>query len=91
MPMPIPESNDGVMDDKNRVGPKQGTTGTEGGVSGKSSSSLEAKVPYAPKEAPGSVAGGGEDVKVLEVVGEGETVGDASGERGDGIGGLEVC
>lgn len=31
----IPESNDGVMDDKNRQGPKKGTTGTEGGVSEK--------------------------------------------------------
>ncbi|KAK4242035.1 hypothetical protein C8A03DRAFT_29778 [Achaetomium macrosporum] len=32
----IPESHDGVMDDKNRPGPKKGTTGTEGGVSEKS-------------------------------------------------------
>lgn len=31
----IPESHDGVMDDKNRAGPKKGTTGTEGGVSEK--------------------------------------------------------
>lgn len=31
----IPESNDGVMDDPNRQLPKQGTTGTEGGVSEK--------------------------------------------------------
>jgi putative Ca2+/H+ antiporter (TMEM165/GDT1 family) len=31
----IPESNDGVMDDPNREPPKQGTTGTEGGVSEK--------------------------------------------------------
>ncbi|GAB1312138.1 GCR1-dependent translation factor 1 [Madurella fahalii] len=31
----IPESNDGVMDDKNRQGPRKGTTGTEGGVSEK--------------------------------------------------------
>lgn len=31
----IPESHDGVMDDKNRPGPKKGTTGTEGGVSEK--------------------------------------------------------
>ena len=90
LPVSIPESNDGVMDDKNRVGPKQGTTGTEGGVSGKSLSSLEAKVPYAPKQAPGSVVGG-EDVKVVEVVGEGEGVGEASGQQGRGIGGLEVC
>ncbi len=31
----IPESNDGVMDDPHRKPPKQGTTGTEGGVSEK--------------------------------------------------------
>ncbi|KAF4510155.1 hypothetical protein G6O67_002068 [Ophiocordyceps sinensis] len=31
----IPESNDGVMFDKNRARPQQGTTGTEGGVSAK--------------------------------------------------------
>ncbi|KAL8409362.1 hypothetical protein RB594_007701 [Gaeumannomyces avenae] len=31
----IPESNDGVMDDKNRAQPKHGTTGTTGGVSEK--------------------------------------------------------
>ena len=32
MPVPIPESNDGVMDDKNRVGPEtRGQPGTEGG------------------------------------------------------------
>lgn len=31
----VPEKHDGVMDDKNRPGPKKGTTGTEGGVSEK--------------------------------------------------------
>ncbi len=31
----VPESNDGVMDDKNRVAPKKGTTGMAGGVSEK--------------------------------------------------------
>ncbi|KAK3336835.1 hypothetical protein B0T19DRAFT_454355 [Cercophora scortea] len=31
----IPETNDGVMDDKNRQQPKEGTTGTGGGVSEK--------------------------------------------------------
>ena len=89
LPVSIPESNDGVMDDKNRVGPKQGTTGTEGGVSGKSLSSLEAKVPHAPKEAPGSVVRG-EDMKVVDVVGEGEGIGEVSEEQGKGVGGLEV-
>ena len=90
MSVPIPESNDGVMDDKNRVGPKQGTTGTEGGVSGKGSSSLEAKVPHAPKEAPES-AGGAKEVKIIDMDAEGNGIGVAAGEQGKGIGGLEVC
>ncbi|KAL2261885.1 hypothetical protein VTK26DRAFT_3091 [Humicola hyalothermophila] len=57
----IPESNDGVMDDKNREGPKKGTTGTEGGVSEKykerklkeeqTGEKVETKPPT-PKEAP---------------------------------------
>lgn len=57
----IPESNDGVMDDPYRAGPKEGTRGTEGGISEKSKekeSSLagigaeEGKKPDPPKEAP---------------------------------------
>jgi Ca2+/H+ antiporter, TMEM165/GDT1 family len=57
----IPESNDGVMDDKNRQQPKLGTTGTSGGVTekdksrkaqeGKTGEKAEKK-PEAPKEAP---------------------------------------
>jgi hypothetical protein len=57
----IPTVNDGVMDDPNRVLPKQGTTGTEGGVSekdkarkaqeGQTGEKLEKK-PDSPKEAP---------------------------------------
>ncbi|KAM0800336.1 hypothetical protein BDR22DRAFT_889695 [Usnea florida] len=31
----IPETNDGVMDDPHRTGPKEGTRGTEGGISEK--------------------------------------------------------
>ena len=57
----IPEKNDGVMDDTNRVAPKKGTTGTEGGVSERTrkDKSLEAqlgegaeKTVEPPKEAP---------------------------------------
>jgi len=57
----IPESNDGVMDDKNRPEPKEGTTGTGGGVTekdkarkakeGKTGEKAENK-PETPKEAP---------------------------------------
>ena len=56
----MPETNDGVMDDPNRSGPKEGTTGTEGGISEKSKDNkknlLEGskveKKPDPPKEAP---------------------------------------
>ncbi|KAL2134199.1 hypothetical protein VTI74DRAFT_764 [Chaetomium olivicolor] len=57
----VPERHDGVMDDKNRPGPKKGTTGTEGGVSEKSKDrQLKEKqtgekvenTPPTPKEAP---------------------------------------
>ncbi|KAI4722860.1 UPF0016-domain-containing protein [Aureobasidium sp. EXF-10727] len=57
----IPEKNDGVMDDVNRVAPKEGTTGTEGGVTernkkekaaqGQTGEKVEKK-PETPKEAP---------------------------------------
>jgi Ca2+/H+ antiporter, TMEM165/GDT1 family len=47
-------SNDGVMDDPNRTGPKDGTRGTEGGMSEKSKEKKigEEKRPDPPKEAP---------------------------------------
>jgi hypothetical protein len=48
----IPISNDGVMDDAGRLGPAEGTRGTEGGVSGKYSSKLSDKKPDPPKESP---------------------------------------
>jgi hypothetical protein len=57
----IPEVNDGVMNDPSRKPPKQGTTGTEGGVSekdkarkakeGQTGEKVEKK-PDSPKEAP---------------------------------------
>ncbi|KAK5998906.1 GCR1-dependent translation factor 1 [Cladobotryum mycophilum] len=57
----IPESNDGIMFDKNRQRPQEGTTGTEGGVSekdkarkaheGKTGEKLVTQ-PEAPKEQP---------------------------------------
>lgn len=57
----IPEKNDGVMDATDRVAPKKGTTGTEGGVSERTKKEKAAdsllgdkveKDPIAPKEAP---------------------------------------
>lgn len=52
--MPLPDSNDGVMDDPNRPGPKEGTRGTEGGVSEKQKEHRLSgeNVPDGPKEAP---------------------------------------
>lgn len=57
----IPETNDGVMDDPYRAGPKEGTRGTEGGISEKNKDkegqlagigAEEGKKPDPPKEAP---------------------------------------
>lgn len=69
----IPLSNDGVMDDAGRLGPAEGTRGTEGGVSGKSTSKLLDKIPDPPKESPPlphelkSVLDDGDDSKFLAV------------------------
>ncbi|OJJ99983.1 hypothetical protein ASPACDRAFT_78895 [Aspergillus aculeatus ATCC 16872] len=51
---PIPYSNDGVMDDPHRTGPKEGTRGTEGGVTEKMRENPfpGEKTPDSPKEAP---------------------------------------
>ena len=54
----LPASNDGVMDDPNRKGPREGTRGTEGGISEKTKDGKEdkkdssEKIPDPPKEAP---------------------------------------
>ena len=56
----IPETNDGVMDDPHRTGPKEGTRGTEGGISEKnkdrkathSDGAKVEKKPDPPKEVP---------------------------------------
>jgi len=54
----IPEKNDGVMDDSARVAPKEGTRGTEGGVSEKSKKAKAEELktggrkPKTPKEPP---------------------------------------
>lgn len=53
----MPETNDGVMDDPHRRGPKEGTRGTEGGISekvkdGKTTGTESEKIPDPPKEQP---------------------------------------
>jgi Ca2+/H+ antiporter, TMEM165/GDT1 family len=49
----MPQFNDGVMDDRNRKSPQEGTRGTEGGVSEKSKDGqIVEKKPEQPKEAP---------------------------------------
>ena len=56
----MPETNDGVMDDPHRTGPKEGTRGTEGGISEKNKDKKEGqtdvgkseKKPDPPKEIP---------------------------------------
>jgi Ca2+/H+ antiporter, TMEM165/GDT1 family len=88
----IPETNDGVMDDKNRPEPKEGTTGTGGGVSEKDKqrkkkeSQTGEKVenkPQTPKEVPPLAHA--EEEKILREK-EGKTTGKAS----EGASGLEV-
>jgi hypothetical protein len=56
---PLPKSNDGIMDDPARELPKEGTRGTEGGISEKSrqrqgnlGEDVPKKTPEEPKEAP---------------------------------------
>ena len=94
----IPEKNDGVMNDENRVRPKKGTTGTEGGVSEKAKERAakpeQEKLPLKPEGAKAVV--GSEEaeqaVKKEEVAGrkEGEAEkpkkkGAAFGEGGYGM------
>ena len=66
----VPTSNDGVMDDRNRSGPKEGTRGTEGGISEKSREKQDnvevEKIPEAPKEAPSLPHGEEERIKPVE-------------------------
>ena len=83
-----PHSNDGVMDDRNRGVPQQGTRGTEGGVSEKQKIPASGeKVPGSPKEAPPLP-----NSEKQKVPGDGYTVGkDSKGYGSDAnLGVLEV-
>ena len=48
----LPDRKDGVMNDPDRLGPKDGTRGTEGGVTEKSRDGTSGKVAAAPEKAP---------------------------------------
>lgn len=90
----IPDSNDGVMDDPHRQVPKEGTRGTEGGVSAKdkvrkAKGEIEesGKTPGSPKEAPAhftehETKTEKPKAKEVQIIDE---------EVGEGLGGLEVC
>lgn len=97
----LPETNDGVMDDPNRTGPKEGTRGTEGGISeknkgrvgqqGDSSGTKSEKKPDPPKEAPPLPHSEQQKIVVQndpEKKGELDSVGKE--EKSKSLGGLEV-
>ncbi|KAL8821087.1 MAG: hypothetical protein Q9223_000812 [Gallowayella weberi] len=101
----LPETNDGVMDDPNRTGPKDGTRGTEGGISEKSRDSKvegdtglakSEKKPDPPKEAPPLPHGEQEKLGQIDNKDSNKKPGDTVPEKDDeskekskGLGGLE--
>ncbi len=98
----IPESNDGVMDDPNRVSPAEGTRGTEGGVTEKDRDrkvqegqigTKTEKKPDPPKEAPPLPHSQGEEMEAKEVMEAGRKAKEVPAEETEktkGVGGLEV-
>ncbi|KAL8992568.1 MAG: hypothetical protein Q9169_006998 [Polycauliona sp. 2 TL-2023] len=102
----LPETNDGVMDDPNRAGPKDGTRGTEGGISEKSRDgkvegdtglTKSEKIPDPPKEAPPLPHGEQEKLGQQDGKEPSKKSGDAVPEKDEdlkdkskGLGGLEV-
>ncbi|MCJ1301146.1 hypothetical protein MMC08_003945 [Hypocenomyce scalaris] len=97
----MPKSNDGVMDDPNRVGPKEGTRGTEGGISEKTRDRIaqegqagynSGKQPDQPKEAPPLPPSEQEKLEPKEGKGKEYTSQDGISEEDDKpkeLGGLE--
>lgn len=93
----IPNSNDGVMDDPHREPPKQGTTGTEGGVTekdkqrkaqeGQTGERVEKK-PGSPKEAPPLPHS--EENQLKGEKSKAKEADDGDEELGEGLSGLEV-
>ena len=96
IPSGTPDTNDGVMDDPNRKGPKEGTRGTEGGISEKSREKEgqlgiigdEGKKPDPPKEAPPLPHSEQEEAGTTEVADANYDDGDKQKEKE--LGGLEV-
>lgn len=98
----MPKSNDGVMDDPNRVGPKDGTRGTEGGISEKNRDRIaqsgqsgykSGKQPDQPKEAPPLPHSEQEKLETKEGKGKDAPSKDGALEEEDKpkeLGGLEV-
>ena len=98
----MPETNDGVMDDPNRTGPKEGTRGTEGGISeknrdrkakqeGDTPGSKPEKKPDPPKEAPPLPHSEQEIVGKSSTKDSGRKSGAEEEEKSKELGGLEVC
>lgn len=93
----IPDTNDGVMNDPNRAGPKLGTTGTSGGVSekdqarkakeGATGEKVENK-PEAPKEAPPLPHS--EQEKIMGKESSTKDRAKADGKSSEDVSGLEV-
>lgn len=96
----LPETNDGVMDDPNRTGPKEGTRGTEGGISeknkgrvgqqGDSSGTKSEKKPDPPKEAPPLPHSEQKIVVENDPEKKGELDSVVKEEKSKSLGGLEV-
>jgi hypothetical protein len=94
----MPEVNDGVMDDPNRASPKEGTTGSEGGVSeknrerkaqeGQTGEKMTMR-PESPKEAPPIPPSEEERIKGVKEDSK-ETGKDIVSEKPKGASGLEV-
>lgn len=96
----LPETNDGVMDDPNRTGPKEGTRGTEGGISeknkgrmgqqGDSSGTKSENKPDPPKEAPPLPHSEQKIVVQNDPEKKGELDSIVKEEKSKSLGGLEV-
>ena len=98
----IPETNDGVLDDPHMTGPKEGTRGTEGGISEKnkdrkatkSDGAKSEKKPDPPKEVPPLPHSEQEslDPKAAKEDGKkSKETGTEDKDKQKELGGLEVC